>query len=148
MFGVCFGDQLTGCASRSQPQGRDFTSRAAQSATAQTLPGTLKTDLINHDADDGDSLCLMAAKIVSGTEIVTVCNISLFQSPLRCYHQTPCLHRTPLYDSVFRHCTFRSVDAFVMISTITTMMMSSLLVADLLKLAIEISHGAYELYSI
>jgi hypothetical protein len=72
----------------------------------------------------------------------------LLPSPLRCSHQPLCLHRILRNDKVFRTCNCRSVDDIVLVLTIINMVMSLLLFADLMKLAIEILHEAYELYSI
>jgi len=65
--------------SRAQPEGpwlhlsrdtkRDYTDAA----------GTLKIELVNCDADDCDSLCVMAANIVSRTQIVAVCDVACCQ---------------------------------------------------------------------
>jgi len=48
---------------------RDFTVRAAKSATTQRPSGTLNIGLVNYGAVDWDTLHLMVAYIVSGTEI-------------------------------------------------------------------------------
>jgi hypothetical protein len=72
----------------------------------------------------------------------------LLPSPLRSSHQALCLHRILHNDEVVRNCNCTSVDDIVLLLTIINMVMSLLLFADLMKLAIEILHEAYELYSI
>lgn len=57
----------------------------------------------------------MAAKIVPGTGIVAVCDVSLSRSSLRCYHQAPCLHRTSHYDRTFQDYACRLVENFVVL---------------------------------
>lgn len=59
---------------------------ARHKAQPPKLTGTLKIDLVSHNADDCDSLCLMGAAILSRTKIVVVCDASSLPSPLRCYH--------------------------------------------------------------
>jgi hypothetical protein len=79
----------------------------------------------------------MAAKIVSGTGIVAVCDVSLSRSSLRCYHwRHACieLYTTTEHFSIMLAGQWEDFVVFLIFNVVT----SSLLVTDLTMPAIEI----------